>query len=198
MTSWIDEKLGICLLLSVVAHFAIERGLQQLPKHVDPVPPQQVSVRVIEPDPPKEPEKPPEPKPPEPTPKTAEIPKARPVHSALVAPVAKDAPAPEHPAVQTSADSTDATSAEWTGRAFGISAVFGVGSGGFGSGGFSGSFGGSGSITRTETCCGGSGSTCFGNCWSPRSIATCAPTESSRQMPCFSSIQEVTSAAPRC
>ncbi|HEY6033808.1 MAG TPA: TonB family protein [Kofleriaceae bacterium] len=107
MTSWIDEKLGICLVLSVVAHFAIERGLQQLPKHVDQPPQQQVSVRVIEPEPPKEPEKPPEPKPPEPTPKTAEIPKARPVHSALVAPVAKDAPPPEHPAVQTSADSTD-------------------------------------------------------------------------------------------
>jgi TonB family protein len=97
----IDEKLGICLVISVFAHFAIERGLQQLPKHVDIAPPQQVSVRVLEPEPPKEPEKPPEPKPPEPTPKTAEVPKARPVHAPLVAAVAKDAPPPDHPAVQT-------------------------------------------------------------------------------------------------
>jgi len=101
----IDEKLGICLVISVIAHFAIERGLQQLPKHVDQLPPQQVSVRVIEPEPPKEPEKPPEPKPPEP--KTADIPKARPVHAPLVAPVAKNAPPPDHPAVQTDSNSNE-------------------------------------------------------------------------------------------
>jgi TonB family protein len=105
VNSWIDEKLGICLVLSVVAHFAIERGLQHLPRHVDKPLPQQVSVRVIEPEPPKEPEKPPEPKLPEPTPKTADVPKARPVHAPLVAPVARDAPPPDHPAVQT--DSSD-------------------------------------------------------------------------------------------
>ena len=102
----IDEKLGICLVISVIAHFAIERGLQQLPKHVDHPPPQQVSVRVIEPDPPKEPEKPPEPKLPEP--KTADIPKARPVHAPLVAPVASNAPPPDHPAVQTDSTSNEA------------------------------------------------------------------------------------------
>ncbi|HET9993555.1 MAG TPA: TonB family protein [Kofleriaceae bacterium] len=103
----IDQKLGICLAASIMAHFALERGLQHLPKHVDMSPPQQVSVRVLEPEPPKEPEKPPEPKPPEPMPKTADIPKARPVHAPLVAAVAKDAPPPDHPAVQTS-DSSEA------------------------------------------------------------------------------------------
>ena len=101
----IDQKLAICLAASIGAHFALERGLQHLPKHVDKPLPQQVSVRVLEPEPPKEPEKPPEPKPLEP--KTADIPKTRPVHAPLVAPVARDAPPPDHPAVEVS-DSNEA------------------------------------------------------------------------------------------
>ncbi len=102
----IDHKLAICAVASVAAHFALERGLQHLPRHVDVAPPQQISVRVIEPEPPKEPPKPPEPPKPEPLPEVATIPKARPVRAATVAPVAHDAPPPDHPAVQTS-DTTD-------------------------------------------------------------------------------------------
>ncbi|MEO6776020.1 MAG: TonB family protein [Kofleriaceae bacterium] len=104
----IDHRLAICVVASIAAHFALERGLQHLPRHVDPLPPQQVSVRVIEPEPPKEPDKPPPPRPPEPLPQTAQVPKARPAHAPLVAAVAKDAPPPDHPAVQTSATSSEA------------------------------------------------------------------------------------------
>jgi protein TonB len=103
----IDHKLAICAVASIAAHFALERGLQHLPKHVDIVPPQQIQVRVLEPEPPKEPDKPPEPAKPEETQPVASVPKSRPVHAPLVAPVAKDAPPPDHPAVQTTGESTD-------------------------------------------------------------------------------------------
>lgn len=100
-----DYKLLVCVVASIAAHFAIERGLEQLPRHVDKPLPQQISIRVIEPEPPKEPEKPPEPKPPEPTPQTHDAPRAKPIHAPIAAAVAKDAPPPDHPAVQV--DTTD-------------------------------------------------------------------------------------------
>jgi protein TonB len=103
----IDHKLAICAVISISAHYALERGLHHLPKRVDKPRPQQISVRVIEPEPPKEPEKPPEPPKPEPKQPVATIPKAQPVHAISVAPVAKDAPPPDHPAVQTDATSSD-------------------------------------------------------------------------------------------
>ncbi len=99
----IDSKLLICAALSVVVHFAIARGLDQLPKHVDPKPITKISVSVIEPEPPPEPPKPPEPepKPPEPKPEVHELTHA-PAHRApTVAAVAKDTPPPDHPAVTT-------------------------------------------------------------------------------------------------
>jgi protein TonB len=100
----IDLRLGICAAASVVVHFAIERGLERLPRHVDQPLPQQISIRVIEPEPPKEPDKLPEPeKQPEPLPAVANVPKARPVHAPLIAAVAKDTPPPDHQAVQTEA-----------------------------------------------------------------------------------------------
>jgi len=103
----IDTKLLICAAASIAVHFAIERGLQQLPPHVDPQPPTRITVSVIEPEPPPEPPKPPEPipKPPEPAPAVHELSHAPPVHAPTVAPVARDTPPPDHPAVTT--DTTD-------------------------------------------------------------------------------------------
>lgn len=103
----IDRKLLVCALASVVAHFALARGLEHLPPRVDRKLPQRVTVKIEPPpQPPPEPEKPPEPtpKPPEPTPTPHEAPRAHPQHVA-VAPVPKDTPPPEHPAVTT--DTTD-------------------------------------------------------------------------------------------
>jgi protein TonB len=99
-----DYKLLVCAVASIVAHFAIERGLEQLPPHLDKPLPQQISIRVIEPEPPKEPEKPPEPKPPEPT-ETHEAPRTKPIHAPVLSTVPKDSPPPDHPAVQV--DTTD-------------------------------------------------------------------------------------------
>lgn len=101
----IDSKLAICAVASIAAHYALERGLQHLPRRENKPLPQQITVRVIEPEPPKEPDKPPEPPPPKPEPQTATVPKAHPVHAVQVAPVAKDAPAPDHPTVV--GDTTD-------------------------------------------------------------------------------------------
>lgn len=95
----IDRKLAICAAASVVAHFALASVLEQLPRHVENAPPQKIAISVVEPPP--EPPKPPEPTPPEPAPAVHEAPRARPVHAPTVAPVAKDTPPPEHPAVTT-------------------------------------------------------------------------------------------------
>ncbi|HUJ60660.1 MAG TPA: TonB family protein [Kofleriaceae bacterium] len=104
--TWLDPKLVVCGLGSVAAHFALARGLDQLPPYVVPRPPHKIAIQVIEPEkePPKEPAKPPEPEP-APKPVAHELPKARPVHAPMVAAVPKEAPPPDHPAVQT--DSTD-------------------------------------------------------------------------------------------
>jgi protein TonB len=101
----IDHKLAICAVISISAHYALERGLHHLPRRIDKPRPQQISVRVIEPEPPKEPDKPPEPPKPEPKQPVATVPKTAPVHALTVAPVAKDAPPPDHAAVQTDATS---------------------------------------------------------------------------------------------
>ncbi len=103
MKDWFDTRLAICAVLSLCVHFALARGLEHLPARVDQKPPQKVEVRVIEPPPPPPPEepKPEEPKPEEPKPIVHDIPKAQPVHHApAVATVAKDSPAPDHPAFQ--------------------------------------------------------------------------------------------------
>ena len=107
----IDKNLAICAALSVVVHFALERGLQRLPARAEPRPPERMTIAIIEPEPPKEPEKPPEPPPPEPPPpeppKVMPPPTAKPApvaphvaHTATVAPIASTAPPAEH-AVQT-------------------------------------------------------------------------------------------------
>jgi periplasmic protein TonB len=120
----IDRRLAICAVLSVVAHYAIARGLEQLPKHEDVRPPQKIEVRVIEPAPPPPPPEPApqdEPKPEEPKPVTHEIPKARPVHAPIVATVSKNAPPSEH-AVQT-----DATDQVYQGGSFSSASTTGNG-----------------------------------------------------------------------
>lgn len=94
----IDRRLAICIVLSLLAHFGIARGLENLPPRAPLAPPTRVEVRVIEPPPPEE--KPPEPKPEEPKPIPHEMPHSRPVHAPTVATVAKDSPAPDQPAFQ--------------------------------------------------------------------------------------------------
>lgn len=94
----IDPKLVVCAVGSVVAHFAIERGLERLPRYTPPVPPHTIEIRVTAPEPPPEPPKPEE-KPPEPKPQPAEAPRPHPVHAPQVAAVPKDTPPPEHPPV---------------------------------------------------------------------------------------------------
>ena len=102
-------RLAVCAVLSLVAHVVFERGLELLPPMEDKPLPRIVEIRVLPapeatpPEPPPEPVKPPEPVPPElkPVPQTAEKPRPNPVHVPQIAPVAKDLPAPEHPAVTT-------------------------------------------------------------------------------------------------
>jgi periplasmic protein TonB len=96
----IDRRLAICAVLSLLAHFALARGLERLPKRDDLPPPQKVEVRVIEPAPPPEPPKPEEPKPDEPKVIPHEAPRANPVHPPAVATVSKDAPPSDKPAFQ--------------------------------------------------------------------------------------------------
>ena len=108
MKDWFDIRIVICLGLSVIVHLALAGGLEHLPAHLEYKPPQKIEVRVIEPVPPPPPEepKPEEPKPEEPKEIPHEVPKATPQHHApAVATVAKDSPAPDHPAFQQ--DTTD-------------------------------------------------------------------------------------------
>lgn len=123
-----DEiKLAICVVGSVVFHIAVKRGLDHLPPSHDPPRDQKVTIQVVEPPPPPAP--PPEPeKPAEPEklpPKIVhEAPTPHPVKAPQLAAVAKDAPAPEHPAVTTDTQdepvfgvSMSSTSAAGTGPA---------------------------------------------------------------------------------
>ncbi len=98
-----DYKILVAAVLSLVVHFAVERGLRHLPPRLDLPPPHKLNVAVVPPpeQPPPEPEKPPEPKPPEPTNVPHEAPRPHPVHAPAVAPVPKDTPPPDHPAVTT-------------------------------------------------------------------------------------------------
>ena len=101
------SELAICLVASFAAHAGIVRVLEGLPEHHDRPVPRKIDIQVIpapEVPPPPEPEKPPDPEPPPPR-EVHEAPKARPVHAPMVAAVAKDAPAPDHPAVTV--DSTE-------------------------------------------------------------------------------------------
>jgi TonB family protein len=102
-----DYRLAVCVVLSILAHFALAQGLEQLPARAPPGPPPIVEVRVIEPaaPPPIEEPKPEEPKPEEPKVVPHELPRAPIVHAPTVATVAKDTPAPDKPAFQQ--DTTD-------------------------------------------------------------------------------------------
>ena len=105
----LDRNLVICAVGSVIAHIAIARGLETLPRHEDRIPPHKIDIRVIpapEVPPPPEPEKPPEPPPPPPKQQVMDPPKTRPIHAPTVAPVAHDTPPPDHPALETSATDT--------------------------------------------------------------------------------------------
>lgn len=96
----IDPRLLLSAGVSILAHFAIMSALDELPRHELEPPPRKIEVRVIEPEPPPEPEKSPEPKPPEPTKQPVhDAPHPHPVHAAVAA-APKDAPPPDHPAVQ--------------------------------------------------------------------------------------------------
>lgn len=102
-----EYKLLVCVAVSVVAHVAIERGLQRLPKHVDRPVPHKIDIRVIAPPPPEpepEPLKPPEPKPPEPKPAVHDAPKTRPVRAPIAAETPKELPPSNAPVVAATTD----------------------------------------------------------------------------------------------
>ncbi|HTR53400.1 MAG TPA: TonB family protein [Kofleriaceae bacterium] len=98
MNDW--WKLAICAVASLVLHFALERGLEQLPRYTVVVKPQKLKVTVVTPPPPPEPEPPKPPDEPKPLPK-AEVHEAPRPHArvAVEAVQPKSAPEPEHPAV---------------------------------------------------------------------------------------------------
>ena len=102
MNDW--EKLGIAALASLLFHFALARGLDQLPPHRDFVAPKKVTISVKPPpEPPKEPEPPKPQEPPKPPPKVVhEMPRvAHPVE----APVPHDTPPPLQ--AQSAPETTD-------------------------------------------------------------------------------------------
>lgn len=92
-----DRGLLICVVISIVAHFAIARALEQLPERARK-PPERVTINVVDAPRPPEPPKPPEPLPePEPTPAPTPAtkpepvqPRTRPVKSTITATVPKD------------------------------------------------------------------------------------------------------------
>lgn len=100
-----DLRLAVCVVGSVLVHFALSRGLDELPAYRLPVP-RKIEVTVVEPppQPPPEPEKPPEPQP-APKPAVHEAPRPHAVPAARPAEVPKDTPPPDHPPVTT--DTTD-------------------------------------------------------------------------------------------
>jgi periplasmic protein TonB len=125
----IDHKLPICAAGAILLHFAIAKGLDQLPHYKIAQPPQKVAIQVLEPPPPPPPEepKPEEPKPEEPKEVPHEAPRPHPVHAISVASVAKDAPPTDKPVVTTDTTedavygySMESTSAQGTGPALPI------------------------------------------------------------------------------
>ncbi len=100
------EKLLVCAAASVVAHFALERGLQRLPPsgplHFD----HKIAIQVIEPPKQEPPPEPPKEEPPKPPPPKQEIHEAPRAHVPRPeAPQPKDVPPPDKP--PTTADTTD-------------------------------------------------------------------------------------------
>jgi protein TonB len=106
----IDRRLGICAIASIAGHLAFARGLDRLPRRVDPPPPQIVQVQVIEPvppEPPPEPVKAPEPAKPEPVvPQVHERPRPHEPQAVKhdVAPL--DTPPVDHPPATTDTATT--------------------------------------------------------------------------------------------
>ena len=103
----LDNKLVICVVGSVIAHVAIARALEALPRHEDKLPPHKIEIRVVPAppvEPPPEPEKLPEPPPPPPKQQPLDPPKQKQVHAPTVEPVAHDTPPPEHDALTTTTD----------------------------------------------------------------------------------------------
>jgi protein TonB len=100
---YLDPRLAVCLVFAIALHFAVAKGLDQLPHYKIIQPPQKVAIQVIEPapPPPPEPPKPEEPKPEEPKEVPHEAPRPHPVHAISVASVAKDAPPTDKPVVTT-------------------------------------------------------------------------------------------------
>lgn len=106
----LDWRLGICAIASVVGHLVLVRGLDQLPAR--PATPENriVTVRVVEPPRPPEPEppKPPEPEPPKPPEPVKPVVHERPrPHDPPVA--RHDAPPVETPPVDHPPTTTDTT-----------------------------------------------------------------------------------------
>ncbi len=106
MTDW---RLGVCVALSILGHFAFERGLQYLPPRDHPLPPQTVAVRVITPparDPEPEPIKPEPVKPEDPKPIVHEKPRPQKIAAAKQAATPVDTPPVDHAPITTDTTTT--------------------------------------------------------------------------------------------
>ena len=100
MNDW--TKLAICAVASLVLHFALEQGLEQLPRYTTVLRPRKLKIEVIAPPPPPpEPEPPKPPEEPKPEPKT-EVHEAPKPHARLPVEAVqpKDVPPPDHPVVE--------------------------------------------------------------------------------------------------
>jgi protein TonB len=96
------EKLALCAGASLLVHFALERGLEQLPPRAPLSYDHKIAIQVVQP--PKE-EPPPEPPKEEPKPPPKEIHEAPRPQPAKEAPKPKDVPPPDKP--PTTTDTTD-------------------------------------------------------------------------------------------
>ena len=112
MIDWLDQRLAICVVASVVGHVAFARGLEELPPRPTVERARKVEVRVVAPPPPPvepeppppEPPKPPDPppEPPKPLPKVVhERPRVKPTPAPQVAAAPNDAPPTDRPTVTT-------------------------------------------------------------------------------------------------
>jgi len=96
MNDW--WKLAICALASLLLHFVLEKGVEQLPRYTITVKPRKLEVKVVPPPPPPpEPEPPPPPEEPKPLPKEVVHEAPKPHAHVVEAAQPKDEPPPDHP-----------------------------------------------------------------------------------------------------
>lgn len=110
METFLDKRLVICAVLSVLGHFALGEALDQLPPRPPPVYDRKISIRVVEtpkPPPPPEPPKPPEDPKPQPKPEPQKVVREKPtkvVQATVHDTIAKDVPIADHAVVAQESD----------------------------------------------------------------------------------------------